>query len=265
MTRPRLDGRKAIVTGGNAGIGKVISQCFAAEGASCALLARRREQGEAVVAEITADGGKARFFHCDVTSAEHVATAVTAASQWLQGVDLLVNNSGGVTHFNSFPDEDPQEWADTIALNLHGPFHMCRAAWPLLREASNAAVINISSVSAVSGIGRDQLALMGAQPPASYSAGKMGLEGLSLYLAGIGGADNIRVNCIRPGRILTEEYREMLGEDGIFWNFYRQAQLLKRHGESTDIAAAAVFLASEDSRFITGKVLDVDGGAALQI
>ncbi len=261
----QLQDKTAIITGGNAGIGRVIALRFAEAGAAVAILARREAEGEKTAADIRAAGGRAHFFRCDITDAKAAEEATQEAAAWLKGLDILVNNAGGVSYYKTFPEEDPEEWLSTIDLNLNGPFFMCRAAWPCLQSRGGGAIVNISSVSAVSGIGRDQLQMMGGQPPSAYSAGKGGLEALGMYLAGLGGADKIRVNSIRPGRILTDEFREMLGEEGIFWSFYSQVQMLKRHGQPADIAAAALFLASEEASFITGKVLDVDGGAALQL
>jgi len=261
----KLQDKTAIITGGNAGIGRIIALRFAEEGAAVAILARRKTEGEKTAADIRQAGGQAHFFHCDITDAKMAEKATQEAVARLEGLDILVNNAGGTTYYKSFPEESPEEWCATIALNLNGPFFMCRAAWPCLQAQGGGAIVNISSISAVSGIGRDQLQVMGGQPPCAYSAGKGGLEALGMYLAGVGGADKIRVNSIRPGRILTDEFREMLGEEGIFWPFYSQVQMLKRHGQPEDIAAAALFLASEEASFITGKVLDVDGGAALQL
>ena len=260
MTR-RLADKTALVTGGNAGIGAAIARRFASEGAGLALLARRADLGEALVEELREAGAEAEFIRCDVTDAAQVATAVDRAMAWAERIDVVVNNAGGVTYFKPFPEDGDDDWQGTIALNLHAPFYVCRRVWPHLRASGGGSIVNVSSLSAFAGVGASQLELMGAQPPAAYSAGKAGLEGLSVYLAGLGGAHGIRVNCIRPGRILTEEYRDMLGEEGIFWPFYRQIQLLKRHGGPDDVAQAAVYLASDESSFVTAEVLDVNGGA----
>jgi NAD(P)-dependent dehydrogenase (short-subunit alcohol dehydrogenase family) len=142
---------------------------------------------------------------------------------------------------------------------------LCRAAWPHLIESGAGSAIAITSLSAWMGIGRDQLAKMGGAPSASYQASKAAMEGLVVHLAGRGGEHNVRVNAIRPGRILTDKFRAWLGDEGIFWNHYKEAQLLKRHGQSDDIANAALFLASDESSFITGTVLDVNGGAVVKL
>ncbi len=257
----RLAGKAALVTGGNAGIGAAIAHRFAEEGAKVAILARREEQGDAVVNALAAGGAQAEFIRCDVSDSTAVADAVDRAIAWAGRIHVVVNNAGGVTYFKPFPEDDDDDWQGTIALNLHAPFYVCRRMWPHLRDSGGGSIVNISSLSAFAGVGSSQREIMGAQPPVAYSAAKAGLEGLSVYLAGLGGEHAIRVNCIRPGRILTDEFREMLGEDGIFWPFYRQIQMLKQHGSVGDIAHAAVYLASDESAFVTAEVLDVNGGA----
>ncbi len=143
--------------------------------------------------------------------------------------------------------------------------HVCRAAWPHLVARGGGAIVPITSLSAWMAIGKDQLAKMGGMPGAGYQAAKAGMEGLTVYLAGRGGEHGIRVNAVRPGRILTDKFESWLGEDGVFWSHYREAQLLKRHGRSEDIANAVLFFASDESSFITGTVLDVNGGAVVRL
>jgi len=144
--------------------------------------------------------------------------------------------------------------------------YLCRAAWSHLIKSGGGSIIAISSLSAWMAVGRDQVESMGgAQPSLSYQASKAAVEGLAVHLAGRGGEHNIRVNVIRPGRILTERFEKLLGDDGLWWSHYKRAQLIKRHGRSEDIAHAAVFLASDESSFITGITLDVNGGAVVKL
>ena len=257
----RLAGKLAIVTGGNSGIGEATVRRFAAEGARVAFCARREEPGRAVEAAVREAGGDARFFACDVTDPARVRAFVEDATGALGGLDAVVNNAGtgGV---DAWPDESDEQWQSILDLNLNGMFYLCRAAWPHLVARGGGSIVAITSLSGVAGIGADQLELMGGfQPSASYQASKAGMEGLVLHLAGRGGEHGIRVNAVRPGRILTPQFEAMMGEDGVFWNFYKRIQMLKRHGRAEDVADAALYLASDEAKFVTAEIVDVDGGA----
>ena len=255
----RLAGKRAIITGGTSGIGAALVRRCVDEGATVAFCARTADAGEKVAEETGA-----RFFACDITDAAAVAAFVDGAADALGGLDLVVANAGGAEGFSQWPDEAPDEWQRTVDLNLNGTMFTCQSAWPHLARSDAGAVVIVSSLSAVMAIGSDQIAKMGGmQPPASYQASKAAIDGLMIHLAGRGGDDGIRVNSIRPGRILTDRFLELFpsAEDAVFWSHYKELQIIKRHGHVDDVANAVVFLGSDEAGFITGQILNVDGGA----
>lgn len=256
----RLDGKRALVTGGTTGIGEAIVKRCVAEGARVVFCAR----DEALGAEVAAATG-AHFHACDVTDAAAVEQLVSAASHTLGGLDLVVANAGGALGISGWPAESPDEWQRTVDLNLNGTMFTCQSAWPHLVQADGASLVIVSSLSAAMAVGRDQLEKMGGiQPPASYQASKAAIDGLMIHLAGRGGEHGVRVNSIRPGRILTEKmlgYFDGDAEKAVFWGHYKELQLLKRHGHVDDIAHAVVYLGSDESSFMTGQILAIDGGA----
>ena len=199
----RLEGKVAVVTGGNSGIGEGIGHLFAREGAAVVLMARRAKQGQAVEASIRYNGGDAQFVPCNVTDDEAVAEAVTAAIDAYGRIDILVNNAGGGAGGN-FPDEVPADFRHVLELNLVGTFLMSQAVWPHLIAAGGGAVVNMSSLAAQRGMSPRMRAQFGATC-SSYWAAKAGVDAFTRYLAGVGGEHNIRANGVRPGQIMTRE------------------------------------------------------------
>lgn len=252
----RFAGRVALVTGGSTGIGAAIVERFVDEGAAVVTCARHEPEKPF--------SGEVAFVAADVTNEGDMARVVDAAITRHGRLDIVVANAG-TGGGGQWPDESIDDWQAIVDLNLNGTMLTCRAAWQHLVEASGSVVI-VSSLSAWMGIGKTELEQMGGfQPSASYQASKAGIEGLAVHLAGRGGEHGVRVNVVRPGRILTARWAEMLGEDGLFWSHYERIQLLKRQGRAEDVAAAVAFLASEDAAFITGVVLNVDGGAVAKV
>ena len=140
---------------------------------------------------------------------------------------------------------------------------MSQAVWPHFIAAGGGTIINMSSLAAVSGPNDTRLAL-GNVPSASYYASKAGIEAFTRYIAGLGARHNIRVNCVRPGQILTPRVTTTAGEH-IFAGFLNAAQMLKGPGRPEDVANAVLFLATEESRFITAEIINVDGGAVAKV
>ena len=180
----------------------------------------------------------------------------------------LFNNAGGGAR-SRFPDESNEEWDRVITVNLTGTFYVSRAVWPHLIDAGGGAVVNMSSLAAQRGFSPRMLEEFGT-PSASYYAAKAGVDALTRYMAGVGGKHNIRVNCVRPGQILTPgatggTTSDPDGGHHVFEKLFNFAQILPGPGLPQDVANLVLFLASDESRFISGEIINVDGGVAAKI
>ncbi len=200
----------------------------------------------------------------DISDEPSVTALLDTAVDRYGRLDVVVANAG-IANIGPWPDEPFDQWREILGVNLNGTMLTCKAAWPHL-VASAGNIVVVSSLSAWMGVGQHELDEMGGfQPCPSYQASKAGIEGLAKHLAGRGGEHGVRVNVVRPGRILTQKWEDVLGQDGLFWSHYEKVQLLKRHGRTQDVAAAVAFLASDEAAFITAAVLDVDGGAVVKL
>jgi NAD(P)-dependent dehydrogenase (short-subunit alcohol dehydrogenase family) len=247
----RFTDRVAVVTGASSGIGHEIAERLAAEGASVVACARHEPEQEM--------GAGITFVTADISDEGSVAALMETTVDRFGRIDVVVANAG-IANIGPWPDEPFDQWREILGVNLNGTMLTCKAAWPHL-VSSGGNIVVVSSLSAWMGVGQHELEQMGGfQPCPSYQASKAGIEGLAKHLAGRGGEHGVRVNVVRPGRILTEKWEEVLGPDGLFWSHYEKVQLLKRHGRTRDVAAAVAFLASDEAAFITAVVLDVDGG-----
>ncbi|HEV2456235.1 MAG TPA: SDR family NAD(P)-dependent oxidoreductase, partial [Verrucomicrobiae bacterium] len=217
-----------MITGGNSGIGEATARRFAQEGAKVAILARREAEGRAVQDAIRIQGGGITFFPCDVTDRAAVEAAVAQTVSTYGGLDVLINNAGGGAR-EMFPAESDETWDRVLRVNLTACFLTCRAAWPHLIKSGSGAIVNVSSLAAVSGASEAVLEKFPTLPSASYYAAKAGLEGFTRYLASLGGPHGLRVNCVRPGQILTRRLTTGAGEH-VFARHFEIWQLLKGPG-----------------------------------
>jgi NAD(P)-dependent dehydrogenase (short-subunit alcohol dehydrogenase family) len=248
----RLAGKVALITGGGTGIGKACSRMFVREGARVAVAGRRREPLEALVNEITAAKGEALAVQCDVTNRAQVERAVRETVTRFGGLHCLVNNAGALL-VGTVEDTSDEDWARVIGTNLTGTFLVSRAALPELRRAGGGTIVNIASV----------LGLVGLKGRAAYTASKTGVVGLTRALAMDHAAEGIRVNCICPALVETEMVRGLYEKqaDPQAAMRARLAMLpLGRLGKPEDVANMVVFLASEESSWLTGAALPLDGG-----
>ncbi len=264
----RLDGKVAVITGGNSGIGEGTAHLFIAQGAKVIIMARREAPGRAVEQALRDAGGEATFIACDVGDDDSVKSAVAQAADVYGRIDVLFNNAGGGGG-QRFPNESNAEWLRIIHTNLTGTFFVSQAVWPHLVAAGGGAVVNMSSLAAQRGFSPKMQDEFGTTS-ASYYAAKAGVDALTRYMAGVGGRDNIRVNCVRPGQILTPgatggTSRDPDGGHHVFEKMFDFAQIVQGPGYPRDVANLVLFLSCDESRFISGEIINIDGGVAAKI
>lgn len=248
----RLKGKVAIVTGGGSGIGRAIVLALAHEGGLVAVLGRRREPLDEVVSEVAKAGGQAIAVTADVTRSLDAQRAVEDTEKAFAYVNVLVNNAGALS-VSTVESVTEEEWDRVLATNLKGPFLMSRAALPAMRRAGGGSIINIGSV----------LGLVAMRDRAAYCASKGGLALLTKAMALDHAKEGIRVNCICPAIVETDLVRDLFSktEEGRQARDARMATLpLGRFGRPNDLAGLAVFLASDESSWMTGTAIPVDGG-----
>jgi NAD(P)-dependent dehydrogenase (short-subunit alcohol dehydrogenase family) len=256
----RLQGKVGFLTGAGAGIAKATAKMFVAEGASVALVEINREAGHRAEREIREAGGDAFFIETDVTQNDSVRRAVDAAFERFGRLDVLFNCAGGSLQEDVPVHEmDMDVWQRTIALNLLHPFLTCRYAIPHMMKAGAGSIINVTS----------HLGLMGSMKPA-YAATKGGIISFTKTLAAQYVGYGIRANAIAPGSIRTErqikryENPQLMSAEKPGAEARTRAAVQKLYpfskGEPEDIASIAVFLASDESRMLTGTTIAADGG-----
>ncbi|HWD05763.1 MAG TPA: glucose 1-dehydrogenase [Amycolatopsis sp.] len=247
MNRFRLDGKVAIVTGASSGLGVAFALALAEAGASVALGARREEQLRETA---RAAGKNALAVRTDVTDIDDCNALVAAAKQKFGRVDILINNAGTGGEYHPATEDPPEQFRSVVELNLFAAYWMAQACGQVMGPGSS--VVNISSVMALT---------TAKMPAAGYSASKAGVLGLTRDLAAQWGPRGIRVNALLPG-VFPSEATAHYSE-----NYQRKiidAKIpLGRIGDPADVAAAAVFLASDASAYITGVSLPVDGGVLI--
>ena len=244
--------RVAIITGGARGIGRACALRFAEEGA-CIVIADVID-GTGAKEEIARKGTKAIAVHTDVSNEESVKAMIRAAMEQFGRIDILVNNAALVTNFGTKPfyEISSAEWDQVLAVNLKGVFHCCRAVYPQMKKQGKGKIINVSSGTVHKG----------APFILHYVASKGGVIALTRSLAREVGSDGICVNTIAPGLTVSEAVREssMYSEETL--KMVVSNRCIKRDEVPDDLIGTLVFLASDDSDFVTGQTIIVDGGAS---
>lgn len=246
MNNNVLNDSVALVTGGAQGIGAEIALRLAGQGAKVAVVDVQPDAAGSVAGRISDHGGTARAYACDVSSFEAVTALETSVTGELGVVDILVNNAG-ITRDRLLMRMKPDDWNAVIAVNLNGAFNFCRVFGPPMVKKRAGCIVNIASV----------IGLMGNAGQANYAASKAGVIGLTKSLAREFGSRGIRVNAIAPGFIetamtgsLPEDVQEKM----------KESIPLGRFGKPGDIANVVLFLASDWGSYITGQVINCDGG-----
>jgi NAD(P)-dependent dehydrogenase (short-subunit alcohol dehydrogenase family) len=247
----RLDGKAALITGAGSGIGRESALLFAAEGATVVVVDIEDKSGCETVAAIERAGGRAVYVHADVSNAADSAQMIASAEKAFGKLDVLFNNAG-IMHSqdDDAVSTDEAIWDLTMNVNAKGVFLGCKYGIPALRRASGGSIINTASFVAVLGA---------ATPQVAYTASKGAVLALTRELAVVHARENIRINALCPGPLRTDLLMKILDTDA-----KKQRRLVHipmgRFGTAREIARAALFLASDDSSFMTGTEFMVDGG-----
>lgn len=249
----KLKGKVALISGGNSGIGRATATLFARKGAKVAIAARNGESGSRVVDEIESMGGKAMFVPCDVRSFDDCKRGVKVCVETYGRLDILFNNAGLVPS-GTVEETDEVTWDDVMATNVKGVYCMCRASIPVMRDQGGGVIVNNAS----------DWGIVGGEKAVVYCASKGAVVLMTKAMALDHAKDGIRINALCPGDTYVPRWdeRALAGgrkvEEDIA-AFVRHIPM-GRVAEPEEMAKAALFLASEDSSFVTGTTLIVDGG-----
>ena len=246
----RLDDRPALVVGAGSGIGRAIAVSFGAVGAAIGCVDIAEEAAHKTAEEIISRGGRAIGIQCDVSREASVNDAVMAFMKAMGAPRILVNGAAAHDKSGTILELPPEEWNAVLNVNLTGPYLMSRAALPHMIAAGGGSIIHIAS----------QMGRVGASERPAYCATKGALIQLAKVMAADHAADNVRVNTLSPGAIETGRMTFRFGSMEEARRISGPLHLLRRLGQPSEVAAAAIFLASDASSFMTGSDLLVDGG-----
>ncbi len=245
----RLNDKVAIVTGSTSGIGIGIARLFAAEGAQVIVCGRRAKKGQAVVDRIAKEGGKASFHVMDITDPASIENLVADTVKTYGKIDILVNNAANVALKDGRVDELTIEMWDAIfQSDLRGTFYVIKCVLPHMRQNGGGSIINIGSMASCGGD-------LGAT---AYSCAKAGVDLLTQSVALQYGKENIRCNCVRPGLIVTPENEDVVPQ--ALRDIFLSNIMVNRYGCPEDIGHACVYFASDESAYVSGQIITVDGG-----
>ena len=245
----RLKGKVAIVTGSTSGIGVGIARLFAAEGAKVVICGRREEKGQAVVDSIAKDGGEAWYHFMDMTVMESVDKLFEDTAEKFGKIDILVNNAANVGLKDGRVDELTLEmWDAVFQSDMRGTFYATKCVLPYMQKNEGGSIINIGSMASCGGD-------LGST---AYACAKAGVDMLTQSTALQYGKQNIRCNCVRPGLIVTPQNEAHVPQ--ALKDVFLSNIMVNRYGCPEDIGHMCVYLASDESAYVSGQILNVDGG-----
>jgi D-xylose 1-dehydrogenase len=244
-----LQGSRVLITGGATGIGEAFVTGFSGQRAHVAFLDIQDDAANQLSARIGSSGHpKPQYLHCDMTDLDQIRNSVSQAIEILGGLDVLINNAGNDQR-HSIEEVTPELWDNLMAVNLRHQFFVTQAALPALKQSGSGSILNMSSIAWL---------IPGTNMPV-YITAKAAIVGLTRTLAHEVGKDNVRVNAILPGAILTEKQRRLWVTPEYSAEILAN-QALKRHLDPEEVVRLALFLASDDASAITGQSHIVDGG-----
>ncbi len=245
----RLEGKVAVVTGGNAGIGEAIAKRFADEGAAVVITGRRQQELDRVASVIRLNKGKVLAVAGSVTDEMHVQDVVRRALDSFGKIDVLVNNAGVGEFGKRLHETDDTVWAKVLDVNLTGVFRMTRAVIPQMQKQGRGSIINISSVAS----------LVGLSGLAVYTASKGALDALTRALAVEYAKEGIRCNVVNPGLINTPMAAPLMANQDMLEPILAQ-YAIRRPGTPEEVANMVLYLASDEAAWVTGATFPIDGG-----
>ncbi|MBQ7278840.1 MAG: SDR family oxidoreductase [Clostridia bacterium] len=245
----RLENKVAIVTGSTSGIGIGIARLYAREGAKVVVCGRRQEKGQAVVDAIRAEGGEASYHFLDLTDFSTIEKLIDDTAAQYGKIDVLVNNAANVGLPDGRVDElTLQMWDNIFNSDIRGTFYAIKCVLPYMQKNGGGSIVNIGSMASCGGD-------LGAT---AYSCAKAGVDMLTSSVALQYGKDNIRCNCVRPGLIVTPQNDAYVSKT--LRDIFLSNIEVNRYGCPEDIGHACVYFGSDESAFVTGQIINVDGG-----